>query len=117
MSLDARENVGKPAATREISATGGLATPEQVARTIFWDTLDGKLISAFGVEGQALSWVTAGLLPPVSANGRGWYHGFNLLVASACEVLAAGPLRAFGIAHALWMRHIVSKHVRMPNAM
>ncbi|THD27023.1 3 ketodihydrosphingosine reductase [Fasciola hepatica] len=106
----AKENVGKPAATLEISAAGGLAAPEDVARTIFMDTLEGKVISAFGFEGKALSWGTAGLLPPVNACGFGWRNWLTLLIAALCEVLAAGPLRAFGIGYALWMRYVVLKH-------
>ncbi|KAF6774957.1 hypothetical protein AHF37_05257 [Paragonimus kellicotti] len=108
----ATENAGKPDVTREISAAGGLAKPEQVASSIFKAILAGVFFCSYGVEGTALSWATAGLLPPLGAGNGGQQTTLGLIANAVIEVLVAGPLRAFGIGYALWMRHIVRKHER-----
>ncbi|KAF8565026.1 hypothetical protein P879_02169 [Paragonimus westermani] len=108
----AAENVGKPDVTREISAAGGLAKPDQVASSIFKAILTGVFVCSYGIEGTALSWATAGLLPPLGIGNGGEQTTLGLVASTVIEVLAAGPLRAFGIGYALWMRHIVRKHER-----
>ncbi|KAF5404018.1 hypothetical protein PHET_02574 [Paragonimus heterotremus] len=111
-SLLQTENAGKPDVTREISAAGGLAKPEQVASSIFKGILTGVFFCSYGIEGTALSWATAGLLPPLGAGNAGQQTMLALVASAVIEVLVAGPLRAFGIGYALWMRHIVHKHER-----
>ncbi|CAH8457768.1 unnamed protein product [Schistosoma mattheei] len=61
-----RENVGKPVVTKAISATAGLASPDDVAKSVYLDIMNGKLISTCGLEGIFLSWITAGIFPPVA---------------------------------------------------
>ncbi|KAA3673382.1 3-dehydrosphinganine reductase [Paragonimus westermani] len=112
----ATENVGKPDVTREISAAGGLAKPEQVASSLFKAILTGVFVCSYGVEGTALSWATAGLLPPLGIGNKGEQTTLGLVVSAVIEVLVAGPLRAFGIGYALWMRHILHKHERSKQA-
>ncbi|CAH8461905.1 unnamed protein product [Schistosoma bovis] len=60
-----RENVGKPVVTKAISATAGLASPDDVAKSVYLDIMNGKLISTCGLEGVFLSWITAGIFPPI----------------------------------------------------
>ncbi|CAH8482809.1 unnamed protein product [Heterobilharzia americana] len=106
----ARENTGKPAATKEISATTGLASPDDVAKSIYLDIVNGKLVSTYGLEGALLSWTTAGILPPVSVRCRCRSDFLRGIIGACLEMVAATPLRFIGIAYAFWMRYISFRH-------
>ncbi|CAH8473919.1 unnamed protein product [Heterobilharzia americana] len=106
----ARENTGKPAATKEISATTGLASPDDVAKSIYLDIVNGKLVSTYGLEGTLLSWTTAGILPPVSVRCRCRSDFLRGIIGACLEMVAATPLRFIGIAYAFWMRYISFRH-------
>lgn len=111
----AAENVGKPVETSEISHTGGLASPKQVASVVFRDILAGKLISSYGLEGSALSLLTAGMLPPTGLSRVTLWTLPGVVGSCILDVLLIGPLRAFAIGYAFWMRRLVSKHARRKN--
>ncbi|KAH8852412.1 3-ketodihydrosphingosine reductase [Schistosoma japonicum] len=104
------ENIGKPAATKAISATAGLASPDDVAKSIYLDIINGKLISTYGLKGAFLSWLTAGIFPPVSVRFRYRADYLQGIIGAFAEILAATPLRAVGIVYAFWMRYISSKY-------
>nr|CAH8830509.1 unnamed protein product [Trichobilharzia regenti] len=106
----ALENTGKPAATKEISSTAGLASPDSVAKSIYMDIINGKLVSTYGLEGSLLSWLTAGILPPVSVRCRYLSDFFRVIIGASLEIAAATPLRAVGIFYAFWMKYITYKH-------
>ncbi|CAH8455762.1 unnamed protein product [Schistosoma rodhaini] len=104
------ENVGKPVATKAISATAGLASPDDVAKSVYLDITNGKLISTCGLEGVFLSWITAGIFPPVSVRCRYLSDFIPGIIFACVEILAATPLRAVGIVYAFWMRYISFKY-------
>lgn len=104
------ENVGKPVATKAISATAGLASPDDVAKSVYLDITNGKLISTCGLEGVFLSWITAGIFLPVSVRCRYLSDFIPGIIFACVEILAATPLRAVGIVYAFWMRYISFKY-------
>ncbi|CAH8455176.1 unnamed protein product [Schistosoma turkestanicum] len=105
-----RENVGKPVATKAISSTAGLASPDDVAKSVYLDIINGKLISTYGLEGAFLSWISAGIFPPVSVRCRYLTDFLPGIIGACLEILAATPLRAIGIVYAFWMRYISFKY-------
>uniref|UniRef100_A0A094ZV89 3-ketodihydrosphingosine reductase n=1 Tax=Schistosoma haematobium TaxID=6185 RepID=A0A094ZV89_SCHHA len=96
-----RENVGKPVVTKAISATAGLASPDDVAKSVYLDIMNGKLISTCGLEGVFLSWITAGIFPPVSVRCRYLSDFIPGIIFACVEILAATPFRAVGIIYSI----------------
>lgn len=80
----ANENKSKPAATKEISGSGGLFKPEQVAKQIVNDALRGTFFSILGLESWLITLSCAGLAP---------WSGIGITILSA---LCVGPLKLIG---------------------
>lgn len=57
------ENKGKPLETQMISETSGLCQPDQVAKSIVKDAVQGNFNSSFGSDGYMLSSLTCGMSP------------------------------------------------------
>ncbi|XP_055515260.1 3-ketodihydrosphingosine reductase [Leucoraja erinacea] len=57
------ENKGKPLETQMISETSGLCQPDQVAKNIVKDAVQGNFNSSFGSDGYMLSSLTCGMSP------------------------------------------------------
>ncbi|XP_051555259.1 3-ketodihydrosphingosine reductase isoform X2 [Myxocyprinus asiaticus] len=62
----AEENKTKPLETRLISETSGVCQPEQVAKIVVKDALQGNFTSSFGPDGYMLSALTCGMSPVTS---------------------------------------------------
>uniref|UniRef100_A0A9J8CIM9 3-ketodihydrosphingosine reductase n=1 Tax=Cyprinus carpio carpio TaxID=630221 RepID=A0A9J8CIM9_CYPCA len=62
----AEENKTKPLETRLISETSGVCQPEQVAKVVVKDALQGNFTSAVGPDGYMLSALTCGMSPVTS---------------------------------------------------
>ena len=62
----ATENETKPEITKEISAGSGLHSPDDVAKTIMQDSLNGNFFSCVGLEGNLLGILCSGMAPPNS---------------------------------------------------
>ncbi|KAK7474844.1 hypothetical protein BaRGS_00033916 [Batillaria attramentaria] len=63
----AEEQKMKPKETRLVSESGGLFSPQTVARTILDDMMKGKFLSSIGLDGYMLSCLTSGFSPVTSA--------------------------------------------------
>jgi len=80
----AKEEITKPRETKIISGTGGLAKPEDVAKQIVDDALNGRFFSIMGFESWLLTIMCSGMAP--------WGgFGLNLLIA-----LAIAPIKIVG---------------------
>uniref|UniRef100_A0A674B1W8 3-dehydrosphinganine reductase n=1 Tax=Salmo trutta TaxID=8032 RepID=A0A674B1W8_SALTR len=62
----AEENRTKPLETRLISETSGVTQPEQVAKTVVKDAVQGNFNSSVGPDGYMLSALTCGMSPVTS---------------------------------------------------
>uniref|UniRef100_A0A671KQH8 3-dehydrosphinganine reductase n=1 Tax=Sinocyclocheilus anshuiensis TaxID=1608454 RepID=A0A671KQH8_9TELE len=62
----AEENKTKPLETRLISETSGVCQPEQVAKVVVKDAVQGNFTSSFGPDGYMLSALTCGMSPVTS---------------------------------------------------
>ncbi|XP_051556618.1 3-ketodihydrosphingosine reductase-like isoform X1 [Myxocyprinus asiaticus] len=62
----AEENKTKPLETRLISETSGVCQPEQVAKIVVKDAVQGNFTSSFGPDGYMLSALTCGMSPVTS---------------------------------------------------
>jgi len=78
------EEKSKPKETKLISGTGGLAKPEDVAKSILEDSLNGMFFSIRGMESWILTILCCGMAP--------WGgFGFHLI-----QAFLMGPLRIIG---------------------
>ncbi|XP_038626323.1 3-ketodihydrosphingosine reductase [Tachyglossus aculeatus] len=62
----AQENKTKPLETKLISETSSMCRPEQVAKTIVKDAIQGNFSSSLGSDGYMLSSLTCGMAPVTS---------------------------------------------------
>ncbi|KAI2667227.1 3-ketodihydrosphingosine reductase [Labeo rohita] len=62
----AEENKTKPLETKLISETSGVCQPEQVAKIVVKDAVQGNFTSSFGPDGYMLSALTCGMSPVTS---------------------------------------------------
>ncbi|XP_056329459.1 3-ketodihydrosphingosine reductase [Danio aesculapii] len=62
----AEENKTKPLETKLISETSGVSQPEQVAKIVVKDAVQGNFTSSFGPDGYMLSALTCGMSPVTS---------------------------------------------------
>ncbi|KPP67174.1 3-ketodihydrosphingosine reductase-like, partial [Scleropages formosus] len=62
----AEENKSKPLETRLISETSGMCQPEQVAKIVVKDAVQGNFNSSVGPDGYMLSALTCGMSPVTS---------------------------------------------------
>uniref|UniRef100_A0A8C2Q409 3-dehydrosphinganine reductase n=1 Tax=Cyprinus carpio TaxID=7962 RepID=A0A8C2Q409_CYPCA len=62
----AEENKTKPLETKLISETAGVCQPEQVAKIVVKDAVQGNFSSSFGPDGYMLSALTCGMSPVTS---------------------------------------------------
>lgn len=62
----AEENKTKPLETKLISETAGVCQPEQVAKIVVKDAVQGNFTSSFGPDGYMLSALTCGMSPVTS---------------------------------------------------
>jgi len=94
------ENQFKPEATRQISETAGLFSPDQVAQVIFEGIMNRKYLICCGTDGFAMNTLTCGAAPPSSLG--------ELLI----QTLLMGPLR-FIMVFYLWnFSRIIEKCTR-----
>lgn len=81
----ANEEKSKPKETKEISGSGGLFKPEDVAKVLIQDALKGNFFSIVGVESWILSLLCVGMAP--------WKNPLLGLL----QFYTMGPLRLIGM--------------------
>jgi len=96
----ATEEKDKPDETKEISASGGLFKPEDVAKAILNDALRGSFFSILGLESWVLSLVCCGMSP--------WKNPLLGLL----QFYSMGPLRLIGFLFQWNFGRIVRKHYK-----
>ncbi|XP_014209070.1 3-ketodihydrosphingosine reductase [Copidosoma floridanum] len=91
------EEETKPMETKLISNACGLMQPEDVAKKLFYDALDGKFFSTIGMESYLVTTVCAGMSP------------YSSLSELALQVLLMGPFRIVSAFLLYSFRNIVTK--------
>lgn len=93
----ANENKSKPAETKLISDTAGLATPEDVAKKLLNDALTGKFFSYVGFESYMVTTLCTGMSP------------FSRFIDVLLEATVLGLLRIISAFYILSFNNIVKK--------
>lgn len=93
----AEEEKSKPKETKEISGSGGLCKPEDVAKSIMQDALKGNFFSIIGFESWILALLCVGMAP--------WKNPLLGLL----QFYTMGPLRLIGMAIQWNFARIVKK--------
>ncbi|KAG0428619.1 hypothetical protein HPB47_024406 [Ixodes persulcatus] len=97
----AEEQRTKPVETKLICASGGLHSPETVARSILDDALRGHFVSVLGLDGMVMLNMCAGMMPPSSL--------LDLVVQVACM----GALRLVGACYLTHFYRLVARQATL----
>lgn len=97
----AEEQRTKPIETKLICASGGLHSPETVARSILDDALRGHFVSVLGLDGMVMLNMCAGMMPP------------NSLLDLVVQVVCMGALRLVGACYLLHFYRLVARQASL----